>query len=91
MVEGRSLLPLPHPLDYEWRFTPDAARSLLNRAADLTLAGGDLLLFGTPGLAVEALTLPIGRRLAFLAESNSITDRVFALNRATGAPLDCLL
>jgi hypothetical protein len=62
VVEGRSLLPLPHPLDYEWRFTPDAARSLLNRAADLTHTGGDLLLFGTPGLAIEALTLPIGRR-----------------------------
>jgi hypothetical protein len=87
VVEGRSLLPLPHPLDYEWRFTPDAARSLLNRAADMTPAGGDLLLFGTPGLAVEALTLPIGRRLAFLAENNSVTDRVFALNRATRSPL----
>lgn len=86
-VEGRSLLPLPHPLDYEWRFTPDAARLLLNRAADLTPFGGDLLLFGTPGLAVEALTLPIGRRLAFLAEDNSVTDRVFALNQATGSPL----
>jgi hypothetical protein len=87
VVEGRSLLPLPHPLDYEWRFTPDAARSLLNRAADLTHTSGDLLLFGTPGLAVEALRLPIGRRIAFLAESNSVTDRVLALNRAMGAPL----
>lgn len=87
VVEGRSLLPLPHPLDFEWRFTPDAARSLLNRAADLTPTGGDLLLFGTPGLAVEALTLPIDRRLAFLAEPNSVTDRVIALNRATGSPL----
>lgn len=86
-VEGRSLLPLPHPLDYEWRFTPDAARFLLNLAANLTPAGSDLLLFGTPALAVEALTLPIGRRLAFLAENNSVTDRVIALNRATGSPL----
>jgi hypothetical protein len=86
-VEGRSLLPLPHPLDFEWRFTPDAARGLLDRAGALTPAGGDLLLFGTPGLAVEALTLPIGRRLAFLAESNSVTDRVVALNHATGSPL----
>lgn len=87
VVEGRSLLPLPHPLDYEWRFTPDAARSLLNRAAELTPAGGDLLLFGTPGLAVEALTLPIGRRLAFLGEANCVTDQLLALNRATGSPL----
>lgn len=87
VVEGRSLLPPPHPLDYEWRFTPDAARALLNRAALLTPVGGDLLLFGTPGLAVEALGLPIGRNLAFLAEDNSVTGRVSALNRATGSPL----
>jgi hypothetical protein len=87
VIEGRSLLPLPHPLDFEWRFTPDAARAMLNRAADMTPAGGDLLLFGTPGLAVEALTLPIARRLAFLAENNCVTDRVFALNRAIGLPL----
>jgi hypothetical protein len=86
-VEGRSLLPLPHPLDFEWRFTPDAARSLLNRAADMTPTDGDVLLFGTPGLAVEALTLPISRRIAFLAENNSVTDRVLALNNATGSPL----
>jgi hypothetical protein len=87
LVEGRSLLPLPHPLDYEWRFTPDAARALLDRAAALTHPGDDLLLFGTPGLAADALTLPIGRRIAFLAESNSVTDRIFALNRAMGEPL----
>lgn len=87
-AEGRSLLPLPHPLDFEWRFTADASRALLNHAADLTPAGGDVLLFGTPGLAAEALTLPIGRRLALLVEPNSVTDRLFALNRATGSPLD---
>jgi len=85
--EGRSLLPLPHPLDYEWRFTADASRALLNRAADLTSSGSDVLLFGTPGLALEALTLPIGRRLALLVEPNSVTDRLFALNQATGSPL----
>lgn len=88
LAEGRSLLPLPHPLDFEWRFTPDAARALLDRAAGMTPPGGDLLLFGTPGLAVEAMSLPVGRRIAFLAEDNSVTDRVIALNRATGSPLD---
>lgn len=87
-AEGRSLLPLPHPLDFEWRFTADASRELLNHAADLTRSEADVLLFGTPGLAAEALTLPIGRRLALLAEPNSVTDRLFALNRATGSSLD---
>lgn len=85
--EGRSLLPLPHPQDYEWRFTSDASRALLNYAAELTPSGGDVLLFGTPGLAAEALTLPIGRRLALLVEPNGVTDRLVALNQATGSPL----
>lgn len=86
-AEGRSLLPLPHPLDFEWRFTADASRALLDQAADMTRADGDVLLFGTPGLAAEALVLPIGRRIALLAEPNTVTDRLFALNRATGSPL----
>ncbi|MDQ4421900.1 hypothetical protein OOT33_15875 [Sphingobium sp. DEHP117] len=86
-AEGRSLLPLPHPLDYEWRFTADASRALLNHAADLTPDGSEVLLFGTPGLAAEALTLPISRRMSLLVEPNSVTDRLVALNRATGSPL----
>ncbi len=86
--DTRSLLPVPHPLDYEWRFTTDTARALLNRATDLTARDGDILLFGTPGVAAEALTLPIARRLAFLAEDNAVTRRVINLNQATGAPLE---
>jgi hypothetical protein len=85
--EGRSLLPLPHPLDFEWRFTSDAARDLLNLATELTPSDGDVLLFGTPGLAVEALSLPTSRRLSFLGEDNIVTRRVMALNQATGSPL----
>ncbi|UUP17872.1 hypothetical protein [Nitratireductor thuwali] len=86
-TEGRSLLPLPHPLDFEWRFTADSARELLNRTAGMTPVGGDILLFGTPGLAVEAMTLPIANRIAFLAENNVVTSRISALNEATGSPL----
>ena len=85
--EGRSLLPLPHPLDYEWRFTPDASRALLDLAVMLTPSEGDVLLFGTPGLAMEALSLPINRRLFFLAEDNVVTQRLIRLNQATGSPL----
>lgn len=85
--EARSLLPVPHPLDFEWRFTADTSRSLLDRATDLTTRGDDLLLFGTPGVAAEALTLPLTRRLAFLAEDNAVTRQVSRLNEAMGAPL----
>jgi hypothetical protein len=85
--EGRSPLPLPHPLDYEWRFTCDTSRALLGLAADLSPQRGDVLLFGTPSLTVEALSLPIDRRLLFFAEDNVVTRRVITLNRATGSPL----
>lgn len=87
LPEGRSLLPLPHPLDFEWRFTPDASRDLLNIATDLTPLTGNVLMFGTPGLAVEALSLPTSRALSFLGEENIVTRRLIALNSATGSPL----
>ena len=89
--EGRSLLPLPHPLDFEWRFTPDVSRDLLDAACALTHANGQILLFGTPGLAVEALTLPISRPISFLGEDNCVTRRLIALNQAIGSPLSVTL
>ena len=84
---GRSLLPLPHALDFEWRFTPDSSRDLLEAAYALTERDGRILLFGTPGIAVEALSLPINRPLSFLGEDNTVTRRLIALDHATGSPL----
>ncbi|MHB2029695.1 MAG: hypothetical protein ACYCPT_12885 [Acidimicrobiales bacterium] len=84
---GWSPLPLPHPLDFEWRFTPDTSRDLLDAACALTRPNGQMLLFGTPGLAVEALSLPMSRRLSFLGEDNVVTRRIIALNRVIGSPL----
>ena len=88
---GRLLLPLPHPLDFEWRYTPDSSRDLLNLATDLTPSDGNILLFGTPGLAVEALSLPANRQMSLLAEDNVITQRLVLLNRAVGSPLSISL
>lgn len=87
-ADGRSLLPVPHPLDFEWRFTTDASRMLLDSASDLTCPPGDLLLFGTPGVALEALALPVNCRVTFVAEDNCVTARVIALNQAIGSPID---
>ena len=84
---GRSLLPLPHPLNFEWRFTPETSRGLLNLVTKLTPPCGEVLLFGTPGLAYEALTLPVSRRISFLGEDNVVTQRLGLLNRAVGSPL----
>ena len=84
---GGSLLPPPHPLDFEWRYTPDSSQDLLTLATDLTPPDGDVLLFGTPGLALEALSFPASQRMSFLAEDNVVTERLTLLNRAAGSPL----
>jgi hypothetical protein len=81
-------LPLPHPLEFEWRFTPETSRLLLDWADDLAPPGSAILLFGTPGAALEALSLPGERKLIFYGEDNVVTSRLRALNEATGFPLN---
>jgi hypothetical protein len=85
--ETRSLLPLPHPLDYEWRFTPHSSRLLLDFAKELSKRSSRVLLFATPGVALEALADPIDRSVTFIGESNAVTRRLDELNDATGKPI----
>lgn len=82
-----SLLPLPHPLDFEWRFTQRTAHSLLDLLIKLTPFGGSALLFGTPGVACGALFVPVCRRLYFVGEDNVVSRRLHALNVGAGAPI----
>lgn len=86
-----SLMPLPHPVEFEWRFTADGARLLLDIAADLAPAGMPVMLFGTPGVAAEALVAPIDRPLIFVGEDNAVTRRISMLAQATNSPLQIKL
>lgn len=45
------ILPLPHPLDYEWRFDPQTRIMLAQRCKKLAGAQGPIALLGTPTLA----------------------------------------
>jgi hypothetical protein len=45
------ILPLPHPLDYEWRFDPVTRLMLAQRCEQLAGANGPVALLGTPTLA----------------------------------------
>lgn len=47
------ILPLPHPLDYEWRFDPPTRLMLAQRCRKLAGAHGPTALLGTPTLAPE--------------------------------------
>lgn len=84
------LLPLPHPLDFEWRFSKETSRALLEHAHDLMGANGECLLFGTPGVALECLDVDRGG-ISFIGENNVVTHRLMRLREATGHTLDIRL
>jgi hypothetical protein len=55
---GPSHLPLPHPLDFEWRFAEESCPDLLNYVDSASLGSSDrLALLGTPSLAERLATL----------------------------------
>ena len=65
---GGSLLPLPHPLDFEWRFSEDTCRAMLDAASETTREGDTILLYDTPGLAYAAISLPVRNRRVVFAD-----------------------
>lgn len=80
------LLPLPHPLDFEWRFSKETSHALLEQAHELMGANGQCLLFGTPGVALECLDVDRGG-FSFMGENNVVTRRLMRLRDATGHTL----
>lgn len=81
------LLPLPHPLDFEWRFSKETSRALLEHARDLMSPNGECLLFGTPGVALECLDLDRGG-VSFIGENNVVTRRLMRIREAIGHTID---
>ena len=89
---GGSLLPLPHPLDFEWRFSDETCRKLLAAASEMTRRGETILLYGTPGLAYAAVLLPVRhRRVVFVGADNAVTRRMRALNTMAGRPISVVV
>lgn len=84
---GLAMLPPPHPLDFEWRFSAATSNELLRLAKSHTTQGDEILLFGTPTLAMAAIREPRDRAISFVGEDNIVAQSVSARNEATAAPI----
>jgi hypothetical protein len=81
------VLPPPHPLDYDWRFTLPTAERLRDCCVRLTEPGDTIALLGTPTVLRGTAQAPHGRRWVLLEASRASVD---ALSRVVpGAVLCC--
>ncbi len=83
-------LPIPHPLDYDWRFADSAVRYLLDLSLELTTAEETIALLGAPTVLRNAIESSFPRKLVLLdsnpelvgplAEASSGNTRVMLCN-----------
>ena len=84
-IEGRmdrptpQILPAPHPLDYDWRYGPQAIDRLLEIVLRRSHPGDTVALLGTPSLYVAALRRHADRRFVLVDGSATTVDRLKGL------------
>jgi len=71
----RGLLPVPHPLDYDWRFSGAAKRLLVALAEQLTARESRVVILGAPTVFAEVMARGTQRRFV-LFDSNPISTAV---------------
>jgi|SRR5579862_105007 len=71
--ESRSRLPVPHPLDFDWRFSRSTSDSLLDRACSLSSRHGLIGLMGAPTLLARANARGLHQRMWLIDSSNAMT------------------
>lgn len=67
-------LPLPHPLDFDWRFTDASVEYLLKSCEELTAFNDTIVLLGTPSLFQGGLTLSWQRSMILLEANATMTN-----------------
>ena len=62
----RTRFPLPHPADSEYRFDNPTAQRLAAQLVSQTKDGDEILLVGTPTVALAIADLQVDRRIRFV-------------------------
>jgi hypothetical protein len=75
--QGRGL-PLPHQLDSEFRFDEQTASRLAEALVAATRDGDEILLVGTPTVAMALAVRPVDRRVRFVGPDDCVTAAVAA-------------
>lgn len=82
-------LPIPHPLDYDWRFAESAVRYLLDRSLELTTADETIALLGAPTVLRNALESSFPRRLVLLDSNPEVVARLAAASAGNARVMLC--
>jgi hypothetical protein len=77
---GSAVLPAPHPLDYDWRWTSSTVRELTARCVSLTRPGDTIVLLGTPTLFAATAASPRDRAWILLEASPATTSALLAIS-----------
>jgi hypothetical protein len=75
------ILPAPHPLDYDWRYGPDAIDRLLELAIARSAPGDTITLLGTPSLYVAAHQRRPDRRFVLIDANATTVERLRDMGR----------
>jgi hypothetical protein len=82
-------LPVSHPQDYDWRFTPGTARDLVRRAAEHLTAGACLAHVGTPSTFLVG-TMEYDTYRHVLLERNTATTAALDMVSRRGSEVICI-
>lgn len=82
-------LPLPHPLDFEWRFSWEASESLLRVARRLSRENDEILLLSAPSVFYYAIQSKDLSGIRYIGDKTVVTEFLCGISN-TGAKCDFL-